>query len=114
MSVADRCAVRTVTCMQQSSEQQDEAGPEVARQQSRRRTRAWWLGGSFGLIGIAGACAFMAVAYISALAATTPGIEDLQAAQNAKPSVLLSADGKTMQVLRQKQHEPVPLERISP
>jgi len=48
------------------------------------------------------------------LASTTPSVKDLRAVQTVKPSVLLSADGKTLAVFRRAQQEPMPLERISP
>ena len=54
------------------------------------------------------------IAYLATLASNTPSVKDLRAVQTVKPSVLLSADGKTLAVFRRAQQEPMTLERISP
>jgi penicillin-binding protein 1A len=53
-------------------------------------------------------------AWVAALIPQTPSIDDLQQVRAARPSVLLTADGKVLATFRRNQSEPVPLERVSP
>jgi penicillin-binding protein 1A len=64
--------------------------------------------------GAAGVVALLLVAYFATLLVVTPGLADLRAAQIARPSVLMSADGKPLATFRRAQQQPVPLERIAP
>jgi penicillin-binding protein 1A len=54
------------------------------------------------------------VLYLAALVPLTPGIEDLKQVQVMRPSVLLSADGKTLATFRRRQQEPLKLDQVSP
>jgi penicillin-binding protein 1A len=54
------------------------------------------------------------VAWVAALIPTAPGVRELRALQDVKPSVLLSADGKPLTTFRQAQQERVTLDKISP
>src|SRR5262245_46496464 len=100
--------------MRDPEEHDAAAQPAHDAKSPRRRRRRWMLATSLCMLGVAGGCALVATTYVAALAASTPGVDALQAAQSARPSVLRTADGKTLQVLRQMQHEPVPLERVAP
>ncbi|WP_280153466.1 transglycosylase domain-containing protein [Piscinibacter sp. XHJ-5] len=64
------------------------------------------------LLFAAGAIA--AAALVAAVWPTAPGIEQLRALQTAKPSVLMSADGKVLTSFVRAQQEAVPLAKISP
>ncbi|HJV76647.1 MAG TPA: transglycosylase domain-containing protein [Noviherbaspirillum sp.] len=68
--------------------------------------------GSFFILLIA-AC-IVAAAYIAQLIPKTPGVEAMLDAQDAKPSILLSADGTHLATYSQGQHERVALDQISP
>src|SRR5262245_30463855 len=100
--------------MRDPEEHDAAAQPAHDAQSPRRRRRRWVLASSLCAFAVVVGCAFVVVVYVAALAASTPGVDALQAAQSARPSVLLTADGKTLQVLRQTRHEPVPLERVAP
>jgi penicillin-binding protein 1A len=52
--------------------------------------------------------------YFSHLIRITPGVEDLRAIRNARPSVLLSADGVRLATFGRGLQEPVALDRVSP
>ncbi|MCW7540831.1 transglycosylase domain-containing protein [Aquabacterium sp. A7-Y] len=52
--------------------------------------------------------------YLTLMAASTPDAEALRSAHAERPSVLLSADGKTLATFRRAAREPVTLDRISP
>lgn len=45
---------------------------------------------------------------------STPGLEDMRQVQASRPSVLLTADGKTLALFRRQQREPVKLAEVSP
>ncbi|MED5618918.1 penicillin-binding protein 1A [Ideonella sp. BN130291] len=74
----------------------------------RGRDALWYVGALLLALLVGG------VLYIAALVPLTPGIEDLKQVQTVKPSVLLSADGKTLATFRRTQQEPVKLEQVSP
>jgi len=84
----------------------DSDGVRRARGGARRGVR-------IAVAGLALA-ALLLVGYGWVLVRSTPSIEDLQALQAARPSVLLSADGQTLATFRRAQQERVPLARISP
>ncbi|HET9645578.1 MAG TPA: transglycosylase domain-containing protein [Burkholderiaceae bacterium] len=67
----------------------------------------------YTLLALAGLLVALAM-YVMAVIPRAPGIEDLKQAQTARPSVLLSADGKTLTTFRRAQQESVPLRQISP
>lgn len=67
---------------------------------------------AFALLLAAGALALGAL--VAAVWPTAPGIEELRALQSAKPSVLMSADGKVLTSFVRAQQEVVPLAEISP
>lgn len=54
------------------------------------------------------------VAFFLSLAPTAPGIEQLKEVQAARPSVLMSADGKPLTSFTRAQQEAVPLAKVSP
>jgi penicillin-binding protein 1A len=64
------------------------------------------------LLLAAGALTFAAL--VAAVWPTAPGLPELRALQSAKPSVLMSADGKVLTSFVRAQQEIVPLARISP
>ncbi len=68
---------------------------------------------TYGALAL-GALILLTLAYLAVLIPNTPSVKDLRAMQTVKPSVLLSADGKTLATFRRAQQEPVPLEKISP
>jgi penicillin-binding protein 1A len=55
-----------------------------------------------------------AAAFVARVWPTAPGPPDLRALQSAKPSVLVSADGKVLTAFVRAQQEPVPLAQVSP
>jgi len=63
---------------------------------------------------LAGVLVVALAAWIAALIPTAPGVRELRALQDVKPSVLMSADGKPLTTFRQAQQERVPLSKISP
>jgi penicillin-binding protein 1A len=78
-----------------------------------RRVELIWRAAVVGA-GVAGVAALLLVAYVATLFVVTPGLDDLRAAQVAKPSLLMSADGKPLTTFRRTQQQPVPLDRIAP
>jgi len=78
-----------------------------------RRVELIWRAAVVGA-GIAGVIALLLVAYVATLFVVTPGLEELRAAQIAKPSVLMSADGKPLTAFRRVQQQPVTLDLIAP
>lgn len=68
--------------------------------------------GSFFILLVA-AC-IVAAAYIAQIIPKTPGVDAMLDAQEAKPSILLSADGTHLATYSQGQHERVALDQISP
>ncbi len=60
------------------------------------------------------AAAIVAAAYIRQIIPTTPGVEAMLDAQDAKPSILLSADGTHLATYNQGHQERVKLDQISP
>src|SRR5688572_12585609 len=84
-----------------------------ARTGRSRRVELIWRAAVVG-VGIAGVAVLLLAAYVATLFVATPGLDDLRAAQIAKPSVLMSADGKLLTAFRRSQQQPVPLDRIAP
>ena len=70
----------------------------------------------YGLLGLAGLAGLvlLCAAYVLALIPRAPGVEDLKQVQVARPSVLLTADGKTLATFRRQQREPLTLDEVSP
>jgi penicillin-binding protein 1A len=54
------------------------------------------------------------VGFFMSLAPSAPGIEQLREVQAARPSVLMSADGKPLTAFTRAQQEAVPLAKVSP
>jgi penicillin-binding protein 1A len=65
---------------------------------------------ALAVLGGAGALA----AYVQSVAHAAPGVKELREVQSARPSVLLSADGKALTSFTRAQQEKVPLAKISP
>jgi penicillin-binding protein 1A len=64
---------------------------------------------------LAGAALLLALsAFVLSLLPRSPGVEQLREIQAARPSVLVSADGKPLATLARKQQEHVPLAKVSP
>ena len=55
-----------------------------------------------------------AAAFVAAVLPSAPGLKELQQLQAAKPSMLMSADGKVLTSFVRAQQESVPLAKISP
>lgn len=93
--------------------------PEWARRPPRAEGaplpwQAWALRIALGLT-LAGVLLLGAVvAFFMTLAPSAPGIEQLREVQAARPSVLLSADGKPLTNFTRAQQEAVPLSKMSP
>ena len=71
------------------------------------RRGAIWLALAAGVLLLAG------IAFVLSVIPTAPGVNELRALQEAKPSVLMSADGQPLTRFTQAQHERVPLAKIS-
>lgn len=69
---------------------------------------ALWTGLALGI-----ALALLAAFFMS-IARQAPGIEQLREVQAARPSVLMSADGKLLTTFSRAQQEAVPLSKVSP
>ncbi|HEX6703903.1 MAG TPA: transglycosylase domain-containing protein [Albitalea sp.] len=63
---------------------------------------------------VAGVLLLAAAALVTAVWPSAPGLPELRELQSAKPSVLMSADGKVLTSFVRAQQEAVPLARISP
>jgi penicillin-binding protein 1A len=90
--------------------------PPDSPQKSPPSPRAHW---PWRRIAFAGLLAFAAALAIFTgwalhVVRSTPGIEDMKQVQASRPSVLLSADGKTLAVFRRQQREPLKLNEVSP
>ncbi len=73
------------------------------------------LGWSLGLAGLGALVGLGAIGVvILRVAHEAPDVADVHALHGARPSVLLSADGRVLMSFRRIQRVPVPLERISP
>ncbi|RZI97853.1 MAG: penicillin-binding protein, partial [Haliea sp.] len=77
---------------------------------ARRLRHPTWRGALIALALVPVALAL----YVLALIPFTPSIDDLRKAKTAKPSVVLSADGKELAVFRRANRSWVPLADISP
>src|SRR5688572_4940140 len=108
MAVA-RTAADTVTTMQTDDDpdppQLPASAPDAALRS--RRVELIWRAAVVG-VGIAGVAALLLVAYVATLFVVTPDLAALRAAQVAKPSMLMSADGKLLTTFRRAQQQPVP------
>lgn len=69
---------------------------------------ALWSGLAVGILLLA------VVGFFMSLAPSAPGIEQLRQVQAARPSVLMSADGKVLTSFTRAQQEAVPLAKVSP
>jgi penicillin-binding protein 1A len=78
-------------------------------------SRPWWRSrAATWTLAVVGALLVLLLADLAVLLRRAPSIADLKQAQVSRPSVLLSADGKTLATFRRSQAEPVKLEQVSP
>lgn len=69
---------------------------------------------ALGLVLLFGLASLAAAAFVLRLLPQAPGLAELQALQAARPSVLMSADGKVLMSFTLARQEKVPLEKVSP
>ncbi|HEY8606010.1 MAG TPA: transglycosylase domain-containing protein [Noviherbaspirillum sp.] len=100
---------------QQEPQQPPGDEPPAARTSLRRRPWKRVLLTSLCLFVLAfGAMLAAAYHYVSGIIPTTPGVEALLAARNARPSILLSADGTRLATFSRGVQEQVTLDKVSP
>lgn len=81
----------------------------VRRLAASLRRHPWRVASAFVALLLAAAAV-----YLVTLVRTAPTVDDLKQVQVSRPSVLLTADGKTLATFRRQQREPLKLHEVSP